>query len=47
MHTTTPEFDKEQHKQPLQPDYLDDEEVSGEHARTVRANELIGTRFAV
>src|SRR5215831_3709524 len=40
MHSTTPEFDKEEHVQALQPDRLDGEEVDGEHALTVGANEL-------
>jgi len=40
MHTTTAEFDKEKDVQPLQPDRLDGEEVNGEHALTVGANEL-------
>jgi hypothetical protein len=40
MDSTAAQFDEEEHIQPLQPDRLDGKEVNGEHASSVRAQEL-------
>ena len=40
MHPATPQFDEEQHVQPLQPDRLHGEEVHGEQIVTVDAHEF-------
>src|SRR6266545_152729 len=40
MHSAAVELDEEEHVQPLQPDGLDGEEVDGEHAVRLRAEEL-------
>ena len=40
VHTAAPDFDEEQHVQPLEPDCLDAEEVDGHHAVRLGTEEL-------
>src|SRR4029450_7295227 len=40
MDPATPQFNEEQHVQPLQPDRLDRKEIDSEETVTVRADEL-------
>ena len=40
MHTATAQLDEEEDVEPLQPDRLDGEEIDGQKALAVRADEL-------